>query len=251
MKIISWNLNGLNSCLKNGSMLPLIELAPDVVCFQEIRTKQQPEVLPDYHHFWNPSQRDGYSGTLTISKQEPLRAIVGLGDEQLDYEGRVLTLEFPAFFVVNCYAPNSQANLRRHQFRLNWDAALHSFLAELRETKPVIACGDFNVARLDIDIFPENMHQYWAGQGYASDERSNLETLLESGFSDAFRVLYPDVVGSYTWWSNRLSKREENRGWRLDYFFITHDLLPRLIDVKHHSGIKGSDHCPVELEVHA
>ena len=247
MKVISWNLNGLLSSVRNGAMIPLEALAPDVVCFQEIRTKQTTEVLPGYHHFWNPSQREGYSGTLSISKEKPLQVIWGLGNERLDQEGRVLTLEFPALFIVNCYAPNSQSNLVRHQFRLDWDTALRRFLCELIEKKPVVACGDFNVARLDIDIYPQNLRQYWASQGYASDERSNLETLLECGFHDAYRILYPDAEGSYTWWSNRKKKRSENRGWRLDYFLISDRLLPKLVDVRHHADLLGSDHCPIEL----
>lgn len=248
-RIISWNLNGLQSCIKHNSFQPILDLTPDIVCCQEIRTKQQPEVIPGYQHFWNPSQRDGYSGTLTMTKHPPLNIIYGLGNEQLDNEGRVLTVELPDLFVVNAYAPNSQKNLLRHQFRTLWDNAFREFICELAEDKKVIACGDFNVAISDIDIYPENLRQYWAQLGYASDERANLETLIECGFVDAYRHLYPAATGSYTWWSNRLNKRNENRGWRLDYFFVITALQNRIHEVTHLTEIMGSDHCPILLEL--
>ena len=225
MRIISWNLNGLLSCVEHGSFRPISELAPDVMCCQEIRTKQQAEVLPGYQHFWNPSERDGYSGTLTMTRRSPLKVTAGLCVPELDAEGRVQIIEYPHLFIVNAYAPNSQKNLMRRQFRAQWDEAFRERVCELSEEKPVIACGDFNVTLSDIDIYPENLRQYWAQQGYASDERSNLETLMERGFTDAFRHLYPEATGTYTWWSNRRNKRDENRGWRLDYFFVSDGVL--------------------------
>lgn len=249
MKMLSWNLNGLLSCIKHDSFHAIAGEEPDIICLQEIRTKQELEVLPGYRHYWNHSQRDGYSGTVTLTRDEPQRVVLGLGDEQLDAEGRVITVELSELYVVNCYAPNSQKNLIRHHYRMDWDDALRGFLCELAEDKPVVACGDFNVARADIDIYPENLRQYWAQQGYASDERSKLETLLEEGFTDAFRHLYPDRAGAYTWWSNRLKKRDENRGWRLDYFFLSDDILDTLKDVRHLVQVTGSDHCPIVLEL--
>lgn len=249
MEIISWNLNGLISCVKNGSFRAITELRADVVCCQEIRTKQQMMVLEGYRHIWHPSERDGYSGTLTMTRRSPENVIYGLGVEELDCEGRVLTVELPDLYVVNAYAPNSQKNLLRHQFRSEWDEAFREFVCGLAEKKPVVAGGDFNVAMTDIDIYPENLRQYWAQLGYASDERSNLETLMESGFTDAFRHLYPSQKGAYTWWSNRLKKRQENRGWRLDYFFLSESIMPRLIGVEHLTGVMGSDHCPIMVEL--
>lgn len=248
-KIISWNLNGLLSCIKHSSFESISALAPDIICCQETRTKLQHEVIPGYQHFWNPGERDGYSGTLTMTKQMPKQTIAGLGVPALDLEGRVLTTEFSDKFVVNAYAPNSQKNLIRHQIRIQWDEAFRSFLCELLGEKPVIACGDFNVTMSELDTYPENLRQYWAQLGYTSDERSNLETLLECGFVDAYRHLYPAATGSYTWWSNRLNKRDENRGWRLDYFFVSENMSGRIQNVTHLSNVMGSDHCPILLEL--
>ena len=249
MRIVSWNLNGLISCKQHNSFAAVQLLNPDILCCQEIRTKQQMEVLAGYHHFWNASQRDGYSGTLLLSREAPENVIYGLGDEELDAEGRVLTAEFSSFFLVNAYAPASQQNLIRHEFRMRWDDALRNYLCDLRLDKPVIVCGDFNATRADIDIYPENTRMTWAQLGYASDERSGLESLIECSFTDAYRHLYPDKTGAYTWWSNRLNKRKENRGWRLDYFFVDDDLRDYIREVQHHTDIEGSDHCPISLEV--
>lgn len=250
MKLLTWNLNGLLSCVEHGSFDAIQSLDADVVCCQEIRTMQQSTVLPSYCHFWNASKRDGYSGTLTMSKQKPLSVSYGLGDEHLDFEGRVVTAEYESFCLVNVYAPNSQKNLKRRQFRMDWDAAFYEYLINLNEEKPAIACGDFNVARLDIDIYPENMRQYWARQGYLSDEASNLETLLENGYCDAYRCLHPtETGGAYTWWSNRLNRRAENRGWRLDYFLVPEILKPKLVEVRPLQDVLGSDHCPLVMEI--
>ena len=248
MKIISWNLNGLLSCVRNHSFEPIAEMLPDVLCLQEIRTKQEPVIIDGYKHFWNHSQRDGYSGTAVLALDDPCRIIYGFDNQHPDPEGRLITLELPGFFLVNAYVPNSQKNLKRHAYRMEWDEALLEFVCSLRDEKPVIICGDFNVAREDIDVYEENLRQYWAEQGYASDERSDLETLLEHGFTDVFRYKYP-ARRSYTWWSNRLQKREEDRGWRLDYFVAADELLPRIIDVRHLSEIHGSDHCPISIEL--
>lgn len=248
MRIVSWNVNGLMATLKNGSFDPISALKPEVLCLQEIRTDKEPTILDGYHYFWNHSQRDGYSGTAMLLKDRPIDVSFGMGDSFADNEGRVVTAELQSFFLVNAYVPNSQKNLKRHRYRMEWDEAFRNYICELRENKPVIICGDFNVARESIDVYDENQRQYWAAQGFASDERSNFETLLEEGFVDMFRAYYPDER-SYTWWSNRLNKREENRGWRLDYFIVSDDIVKNITSVTHHTDILGSDHCPIGLEV--
>lgn len=249
MKIVSWNLNGLIASMKNDAIEPLRDRKPDIICFQEIRTQQEPVTLNGYTHYWNHSERDGYSGTAVLTRgQEPERVLNGFLSGFPDKEGRLITMEFSDFYLVNAYVPNSQKNLKRHAYRMDWDAALREHILELMEEKPVILCGDFNVARSELDIYAENMRQYWAEQGYLSDERSNLETLLECGLCDVFRELNPDQR-SYTWWSNRLNKRHEDRGWRLDYFLVSEELMEHIVDIKHLSELLGSDHWPVELEV--
>lgn len=249
MKIISWNLNGLLSCVRNRSFEPIANLVPDVVCCQEIRTKQRMEVIQSYKHYWNPSERDGFHGTMSLTRSAPLRIIKGIEAMGGDEEGRVLTLELPGFFIVNTYVPNSQKNLRRRKFRAQWDEQFRLFINCLQAKKPVIICGDFNVAFSEIDVYPENLRQYWARQGFISEEKSNMDALMEDGFIDAFRLLYPDRERAYTWWSNRLQKRKENRGWRLDYFLVSEELAPHIVDVLHLTDIMGSDHCPILLEL--
>lgn len=248
MKIISWNLNGLLASLKNGVMNVFEDMLPDIICLQEIRTQHEPVILDCYHHFWNHGEREGYSGTAVLTWEKPLRVFYGFLGDFDDEEGRLITIELEKVFVVNAYVPNSQQNLKRQAYRMKWDAAFREHISELMDDKPVIVCGDFNVAREDIDIYAENMRQYWAEQGYASDERSNFESLLEDGLTDVFRALHPDER-SYTWWSNRLNKRQENRGWRLDYFLISDELMGSVKSVTHLSDVAGSDHCPIELEV--
>lgn len=194
MKIVSWNLNGLSSCIQNNSFAPIADIGPDILCLQEIRTQQEPQILPGYQHCWNHGQRNGYAGTAVLYKKESLSVSFGLGDDDADEEGRTIILEYKGFYLINAYVPNSQKNLIRHAYRLEWDQLLIDRVSQLRELKPVIVCGDFNVARAEIDIYPENMRQYWAGLGYASDERSDMETLIELGLVDAFRELNPDIV---------------------------------------------------------
>ena len=247
MKIVSWNLNGLLSSLKNDVLTPVINMKPDVLCLQEIRTQHEPVIAQGYVHLWNHSERDGYAGTAMLCREAPKQVTLGFNGSN-DAEGRLITAEFDRFYVVNAYVPNSQQNLQRQAFRMNWDNLFREYVSTLKESKPVLICGDFNVARSELDIYPENMRQYWAEQGYASDERSNFETLIECGFRDAFRYLYPEQR-SYTWWSNRLNKRQQDRGWRLDYFLIDDDLLSELHCVRHLQDIPGSDHCPILLEV--
>lgn len=252
MKIVSWNLNGLNATMKNSPFDSNMLGQPDVVCFQEIRTDKEPEIFSGYYHYWNHAEKSGYAGTAVLSRTAPLKVVNGYGDRFQDNEGRIIVAEFPSAFVVNVYVPNAQkggkAGLKRQTYRRMWDYALLTYVEELANKKSVILCGDFNVVRSSLDYFEENMRQYWANQGYASDEQSQLETLLELGLVDVYRELNP-TKRSYTWWSNRLQKREENRGWRLDYFIISSDLIGKVKRIEHLSHVYGSDHCPIMLEV--
>lgn len=248
MKVVSWNLNGLMATMKNGHTNSLLNHDADIICFQEIRTNEEPIVLPGYLHYWNHAEQKGYAGTAMLFKRAPLSVECGFRSDFSDADGRVMTADLGDCYVVTAYVPNSQKNLKTRAYRMEWDEEFRSYVTELAEEKSVIICGDFNVARSSIDIFSENMRQYWAEQGYISDERNNLEALIEEGFTDVFRELHPDER-SYTWWSNRLYKRSEGRGWRLDYFFVSDELMPKVKSITHHHEIEGSDHCPIELEV--
>lgn len=253
MKIISWNLNGLLSCVENGSFNAIADLKPDIVCLQEIRTNEEPKIIAKYKHFFNHCDRQKYSGTAILTAKPPKRVYNGFESDFSDVdfpdnEGRIMTVEFEKLYVVNVYVPNSQQNLERSNYRLEWDTALYDYIDGLIYDKPVIICGDFNTVRSELDFFEENMRQMWSMQGYLSDEQSNLESLLELGLTDVFRELYP-TTRSYTWWSNRLNRREVDRGWRLDYFLVSDNLMKNVVDIKHLSDIKGSDHCPIMLEV--
>ena len=203
MRIISWNLNGLLASLKNDVFEAIRSLQPDVVCLQEIRTQEEPCVLSGYDHYWNHGHQEGHYGTAVLTKVKPMDVRAGFAGSFHDHEGRIHTIELRQLYIVNVYVPNSQKNLERRSFRLEWDAALLEYVRDLMSRKPVVLCGDFNVARDDLDIYPENMRQYWANLGYASDERSNLETLIESGLTDAYRELHPETR-SYTWWSKNM-----------------------------------------------
>ena len=249
MKIISWNINGLVSFVENQSYREIENIEADVICFQETRTQKKLKTLSGYCHYYNPCEKDGLHGTLTLTKKEPLNVIYGIGKKELDAEGRVLTVEFQKFFVVNCYVPRA-GSLERHEFRRKFDDALKIFVKNLLDKgKQVILCGDFNVLHEEIDIYPENEREYYALQGIISDERSNLENLMEIGFVDAFRFKYPKEKNSYTFWSNRRYKRKENRGWRLYYFFVSKNAAESIKDVKHLTEIYGSDHAPILLEM--
>ena len=248
MKIVSWNLNGLIATQNNGSLQYLEDEMPEIICFQEIRTDKEPLVMEGYYHYWHHSNRDGYSGTAVLSWDEPLNVFNGFLNGHEDDEGRLITLEFDGFFLVNAYVPNSQQNFKRKAYRAEWDNAFREHIAELMDEKPVIICGDFNVARSELDIYEQNAIYESMITGFATDEQSDFETLLELGLCDVFRELYPEKR-SYTWWSNRLNKRGENRGWRLDYFIVSEDLLESVNDLKHEEKVQGSDHCPILLEV--
>ena len=250
MRIISWNINGLLSCVANKSFLSLKEQNPDIICLQEIRTKEEPLIIEEYNHIWNHAEREKYSGTVILtlpSLPNPLEITTGFGNNE-DIEGRLITLEYNQFYLVNTYVPNSQLNLKRKAYRLEWDDNFHDYIEELNIYKPVIICGDFNVTRSEIDVFKENARALRQEQGLISDERANLEELINMGFCDVFRELYPNER-SYTWWSNRLNRRSLNRGWRLDYFFVSEELKDKIVDIKHLSEIEGSDHCPIMLEI--
>lgn len=250
MIIVSWNVNGLMACMEKNGFEPVQALQPDIVCLQEVRTSRRPKVLPGYFHYWETGKREGYAGVLTMAKEEPLDVQMGLGKESLDREGRIITLEYQTFYIVNAYVPNSQDSPERRAYRRRWDEALLSYVQGLKENKPVIICGDFNVTRSAIDVFPENTRIQDQEKGYISEERDRLEAMLDSGFVDAFRHLHPDQEGAYTWWSQRLEKRSKNDGWRLDYFLVDRHLAKRIHAVGHHTEKYGSDHCPIELKIH-
>lgn len=245
MKIISWNMNGLMPSLENGSFEPIVQRAPDILCLQEIRTTEEPVVLPGYRHYWNHGDKAGYSGVAVMSRTKPLSVAYDLPDDDA-HDGRIITLEFEEYYVICVYVPNSQKNLFRHAYRRIWDQAFRDHVRWLLDFKPVIICGDFNVAREPIDIYEENLKQFYGFQGMATDERADFFKLMGLGFCDAFRELHPDER-SYTWWSTRLDKRSENRGWRLDYFLVSEDLMMYVRGCEHLCEVTGSDHCPIEL----
>lgn len=249
MKIISWNVNGLMACMGKDGFTPIAALKPDIVCCQEVKTQRRPKVLAGSFHYWETGKREGYAGVLTMAKREPLDVRMGLGKESLDREGRIITLEYESVYIVNAYSPNSQESPDRRAFRARWDEALLSYVQKLKDSKPVIICGDFNVTRSAIDVFPENTRIQEKEKGYISIERDNLETLLDAGLVDAYRYLYPEQEGAYTWWSARFDKRSQNDGWRLDYFLVDRRLARKISQVTHRIEIYGSDHCPIELKI--
>ncbi len=249
MKLISWNVNGIRACLTKGFEERFQELDADIFCLQETKC-QQGQVkleLPGYYQYWNYANRKGYSGTAIFTKKEPLSVFNGMGIEEHDKEGRVITLEFDDFYMVTVYTPNSQSELRRLEYRMQWEKDFLSYLLNLQEKKPVIVCGDLNVAHKDIDL--KNPKTNRNNPGFTDEERACFSTMLESGFVDTFRYFYPDLEGAYSWWSYRFKAREKNAGWRIDYFLVSPVLASKLDDAKIHSGIMGSDHCPVELTI--
>lgn len=251
MKLVSWNVNGLRATLGKGLPELVDSLQPDIVCFQEI--KARPEQVADLwlaswpHQLWNPADKPGYSGVLTLSKVAPLSTTTGIGWPEHDREGRVCTMEFDDFYLVNCYTPNSQNELARLPYRQEWDEAFRKYVMGLSEKKTVIFCGDLNVAHEEIDIArPETNH---FSAGFSDEERAGFTKLLQSGFADTFRTLYPDMADEYSWWSYRGGARARNVGWRIDYFCVSESLLPRIKEASIHQEIMGSDHCPVSLEL--
>ena len=248
-KMISWNVNGLRACLGKGFLEYVKESDADVFCIQESKCQEgQVELeLPGYHQYWNYAEKKGYSGTAMFTKEEPIAVTYGLGIEEHDHEGRVITAEFPEYYVVTCYTPNSQDGLKRLDYRMQWEDAFRAYLKALETKKPVIFCGDLNVAHQEIDL--KNPKTNRKNAGFSDEERAKFTELLEAGFVDTFRYFYPDQEGIYSWWSYRFSARAKNAGWRIDYFCVSESLKDRLVDAKIHTEVMGSDHCPVELDI--
>ncbi len=249
MKLISWNVNGIRATLGKDLAAQMDALAPDILCLQEV--KARPEQVKDEwidswpHALWNPAQKAGYSGVLILSKIAPLSCALGMGIEEHDAEGRITTMEFEDFYLVNCYTPNSKNELLRLPYRQVWDAAFRDYLKKLEETKPVVFCGDLNVAHEEIDLARPSANHFSAG--FSDEERAGFTALLEAGFVDTFRHLHPDARDAYSWWSYRGGARARNVGWRIDYFGVSESLLPRVKDASIHADVMGSDHCPVSL----
>lgn len=248
-KMISWNVNGLRACLGKGFLEYVKESDADVFCIQESKCQEgQVELeLPGYHQYWDYAEKKGYSGTAMFTKEEPIAVTYGLGIEEHDHEGRVITAEFPEYYVVTCYTPNSQDGLKRLDYRMQWEDAFRAYLKALETKKPVIFCGDLNVAHQEIDL--KNPKTNRKNAGFSDEERAKFTELLEAGFVDTFRYFYPDQEGIYSWWSYRFSARAKNAGWRIDYFCVSESLKDRLVDAKIHTEVMGSDHCPVELDI--
>ena len=246
-KLISWNVNGLRACMDKGFDEIFKSLDADVFCLQEIKLKEgQIDYLPDgYNAYWNYAEKAGYSGTALFSKEKPLSVSCGIGIEKHDTEGRVITAEFEKFYVVTCYTPNAQDGLKRLDYRMEWEDDFRDYLKVLEKNKPVILCGDLNVAHNEIDL--KNPKTNRKNAGFSDEERTKMTELLESGFVDTFRYFYPEAEGEYSWWSYRFKAREKNAGWRIDYFIVSEALIPQLDSASIHQEIFGSDHCPVEL----
>lgn len=249
MKLISWNVNGLRAIVKKNFLKDVKAINPDILALQEIKLQEgQIELdLPNYYQYWNYAQKKGYSGTAIFTKVKPLSVILGMDDELIDTEGRLITLEFESYYLVNCYTPNSQPELKRLPYRLEWECAFRKYLKSLENKKPVVLCGDLNVAHEPIDLknWKTNRHS----PGFSDQERQAFDELLATGFVDTFRYFYPDKVGAYSWWSYRANARQNNSGWRIDYFCVSQKLIPNLNDARILSDIYGSDHCPVELDM--
>ena len=249
MKLLSWNVNGLRACLKKGFGESMAALSPDVICLQETKMErgQAAVELPGYHEYWNSADKKGYSGTAVFTRQEPISVAYGMDLDRHDHEGRLITLEYPEFYLVNCYTPNAQDGLARIDYRMEWEDDLRAYLISLDKAKPVVYCGDLNVAHEEIDL--KNPKTNRGNAGFSDQEREKMTALLSSGFADTFRRLHPELTGAYSWWSYRFHAREKNAGWRIDYFIVSDRLAPKIKDASIHADILGSDHCPVELEL--
>ncbi len=248
-KLVSWNVNGIRACLTKGFMESFTKLGADIFCLQETKVQAgQTELeLPGYHQYWNYAEKKGYSGTAIFTREEPLSVAYGIGEEEHDKEGRVITAEFREYFVVTCYTPNSQDGLKRLDYRMAWEDSFRAYLKRLEEKKPVIFCGDLNVAHKEIDL--KNPKTNRKNAGFTDEERGKFSELLEAGFIDTFRYFHPEAEGEYSWWSYRFKAREKNAGWRIDYFCVSDSLKDRLRSASIHQEIFGSDHCPVELVI--
>ena len=249
MKLISWNVNGIRACLNKGFIEFFKEIDADIFCLQE--TKCQPEQVElefdGYKSYWNSAEKKGYSGTAIFTKNEPLKVMYGIGIEEHDKEGRVITLEYEDFYMINCYTPNSQRKLTRIDYRMQWEDDFRRYMRRLNKIKPVILCGDLNVAHEEIDL--KNPKTNRDSAGFTNQEREKMTKLLKSGFVDTFRYLYPTKTDVYSWWSYMFHARENNAGWRIDYFITSDTIKEKIIDSKIHTEVMGSDHCPVELDI--
>ena len=249
MKLISWNVNGLRACVGKGFTAFLETEAPDVLCIQESKLQEGQIELetPGYEQYWNYAEKKGYSGTAVFTRQHPLSVTRGIGIAEHDTEGRVITLEFEEFYLVTVYTPNSQDGLRRLDYRMRWEDDFLAYLKKLETAKPVVMCGDLNVAHKEIDL--KNPKTNRKNAGFTDEERAKISALLDAGFIDTFRFFYPDLEGVYSWWSYRFKAREKNAGWRIDYFIVSEALRDRLQDARILTEVLGSDHCPVELDI--
>ena len=247
MKFISWNVNGIRACVEKGFLDYFNNVDADIFCLQETKCQEgQIELnLEGYHQYWNYAKKKGYSGTAIFTKQEPISVSYGLGIEEHDNEGRVITLEFDKFYFITVYTPNSQSELKRLDYRMKWEDDFRNYLIELDKIKPVIVCGDLNVAHKEIDL--KNPKTNRKNAGFTDEERNKFSELLDSGFIDSYRYFNPDLEGMYSWWSYRFKAREKNAGWRKDYFVVSKKLENELVSADIHRDILGSDHCPVEV----
>lgn len=248
-KLISWNVNGLRACMGKGFTETFRDLDADVFCLQETKLQEgQIELdLPGYEQFWNYAEKKGYSGTAIFTREAPLSVRYGIGIEEHDKEGRVITLEYPDYYLTTVYVPNSQEELKRLDYRMRWEDDFLAYMKNLEQTKPVIYCGDLNVAHKEIDL--KNPKTNRRNAGFTDEERGKFDNVVNNGLVDTFRYFYPDLEDAYSWWSYRMRAREKNVGWRIDYFVVSEALKPLLADAKIHSEIMGSDHCPVELDL--
>ena len=249
MKLVSWNVNGLRACVEKGFMDIFKELDADFFCIQESKLQEgQIQLdLPGYYQYWNYAKKKGYSGTAIFTKHEPLNVILGIGIEEHDHEGRVVTLEYDNYYVITVYTPNSQDGLKRLDYRMQWETDFLAYLKKLEEKKGVIFCGDLNVAHKEIDL--KNPKTNRRSAGFTDEERGKFTEVLDAGFIDTFRHFYPELEGAYSWWSYRMNARARNAGWRIDYFCVSECLKDRLEDAKILSDVMGSDHCPVQLDL--
>lgn len=249
LKFVSWNVNGLRACMNKGFMDTFNDLDADVFCLQE--TKMQPHQLqldlPGYYQYWNSADKKGYSGTAIFTKQKPISESYGLGIEEHDHEGRVITLEFEKYYMVCVYTPNSKRELERLDYRMVWEDDFRAYVIKLNEQKPVVICGDLNVAHTEIDL--KNPKTNRRSAGFTDEERNKMTELLAAGFTDSFRFLYPDKTGIYSWWSYMRKARENNAGWRIDYFIVSNSLQDKIKQAGIHNEYFGSDHCPVSLQL--
>ena len=248
-KMISWNVNGIRACVQKGFPEAFSSLDADIFCLQETKLQEGQIELPfeDYHQYWNYAEKKGYSGTAIFTKEEPISVFYGMDIAEHDTEGRLITLEFENFYFITCYTPNAQDGLRRLDYRMKWEDDFREYVKSLDRTKPVIFCGDLNVAHNEIDL--KNPKSNRGNPGFSDEERGKFTELLKNGFTDSFRFLYPDLTDAYSWWSYRFHAREKNAGWRIDYFVVSDRIASDIKEAKIHSEIFGSDHCPVELQI--